>query len=106
METKLITVMITAPDASVAERLARVLVEERLAACVNHVRDVLSVFRWEGKVRRDAEDLLIVKTTAAALEAVEARVVELHPYSVPEVVALPVLGGHRPYLDWVEDEVG
>jgi periplasmic divalent cation tolerance protein len=97
--------MITAPDASVAERLARTLVEERLAACVNHVRDILSVFRWEGQVRRDAEDLLIVKTTAEALEALEARVAELHPYSVPEVIAMPVVGGHRPYMDWVEEEV-
>ena len=105
MNAELLTVFVTAPDAEVAERLGRTLVEERLAACVNIVSDVLSVYRWEGEVQRDAEALLIVKTTADALAALEARTVELHPYTVPEVIALPVVGGHGPYMDWVRAEV-
>ena len=96
----------TAPDADVAERLARTLVTERLAACANVVRDVVSVYRWEGEVRRDSEALVILKTTAAALGSLESRAVELHPYDVPEVLAVPVLGGHGPYLDWIRAEVG
>ena len=105
MKTELVTVFMTAPDGEVAERLGRTLVEERLAACANIVPEVASVYRWEGEVRRDAEALVIVKTTADTLAALEARVVELHPYTVPEVIALPVVGGHGPYMDWVRAEV-
>ncbi len=106
LDTDLVTVFMTAPDAEVAERLARTLVTERLAACANVVRDVVSVYRWEGEVRRDSEVLVILKTTAAALDSLESRAVELHPYDVPEVLAVPVLGGYGPYLEWIRAEVG
>ena len=96
----------TAPDAEVAERLARTLVDERLAACANIVPGVVSVYRWEGEVQRDSEVLVILKTSAEVLDDLESRAVELHPYDVPEVLALPVRGGHEPYLDWVRAEVG
>ena len=105
MATDVRTILLTAPDAETAERLGRVLVEERLAACANVVPGVVSVFRWEGAVQREAEALVIVKTVAARVEEVRARVVELHPYDVPEVLVLPVLGGHAPYLAWVAEEV-
>jgi periplasmic divalent cation tolerance protein len=99
------TILLTAPDVDTAERLGRALVEERLAACANVVPGVVSIFRWRGEVQREAEALVIVKTTAARVEAVRARVVALHPYDVPEVLVLPVLGGHEPYLQWVRAEV-
>ena len=105
MHTELLTVFMTAPDVEVAERMGRILVEERLIACANVVQDVLSLYRWEGEVQRDSEALVIMKTTADALAALEARVVELHPYDVPEVLALPVLGGHGAYMEWVRAEV-
>jgi len=100
------TVLITAPDAEVGERIGRALVDERLAACANLVPGVTSVFHWEGTVQRSEEALLILKTTAARFEALEARVLELHPYDVPEVLALDVRDGHAPYLAWVRGEVG
>lgn len=97
-------VLITAPANEDAERIARLLVEERLAACVNIVPKVLSVYRWEGAVQSDAESLLIVKTRADRLSELEARVRSIHPYSVPEIVALRVTGGNPAYIDWVFTE--
>ena len=98
-------VLTTAPDTEVAERIARVLVEERFAACANVLPGVTSVFRWEGAVQREAEVLVFLKTTHDGVGALEDRLVELHPYDVPEVLALAVPGGHEPYLDWVRAEV-
>jgi periplasmic divalent cation tolerance protein len=106
MATDVRTILLTAPDADVAERVGRALVAERLAACANIVPGVVSLFRWEGRIQREAEVLVIVKTTDDRVEDLCARVVELHPYQVPEVLVLPVLAGHPPYLDWVRGEVG
>jgi len=105
MATDVCTVLLTAPDAEVAERVGRALVEERLAACANIVPGVVSVFRWGGRVQREAEVIVIVKTTDQRVEDLRARVVELHPYQVPEILVLPVLVGHAPYLEWVRGEV-
>jgi len=105
MVSEVRTILLTAPDVDVAERVGRALVEERLAACANIVPGVVSLFRWEGEVQREAEVLVIVKTTDERVEDVRARVVELHPYQVPEVLVLPVVAGHAPYLDWVREEV-
>ena len=91
-----------APD---AERIARALVEERLAACVNVVPGVVSIYRWKGKVEQEAELLLVIKTLAPRVEALKARLLELHPYELPEVVVLPIGGGHAPYLAWIEEQV-
>lgn len=99
--TDLVVVYITAPDVEVAARIGRTLVEEGLAACCNLVPGVRSIYRWKGKVHEDAEVLMIVKTRAALMEALSARVVALHPYAVPEVIALPIINGHASYLDWV-----
>lgn len=106
MGTDLRTIFMTAPDGATAELLARALVEERLAACVQVVPGVVSLYRWEGELHRDAENLMIAKTTAERVERLRARVVELHPYDVPEVLVLEVEDGHQPYLDWVRAEVG
>ena len=95
-------VLVTAP-ADAGPELARKLVEERLAACVNQIPGVRSVYRWEGKVVEDEEVLLVIKTTEERLAALMKRVPELHPYQVPEVLALPVAQGHPPYLAWLAE---
>ena len=94
----------TCPDRDVADRIARVLVEERLAACVNRLPGVESTYRWNGAVSVDEEVLLVIKTSHARYAALEARIVALHPYEVPEVVAIVIAAGHAPYLDWIARE--
>ena len=97
-------VLITAPnEPETAKKLARALVEERLAACVNLVPGLTSVYRWQGEIIEDGEILLIAKTTEARLAALMARVPELHPYEVPEILALEVKDGHPPYLAWLKE---
>ena len=99
-------VLITAPDAEAGVRLARCLVEERLAACVNVVPGVRSIYRYEGRVHDDPEVLLIAKTRSERIEMLTERVNALHPYDLPEVVALPGVGGSALYLEWVRTESG
>lgn len=99
--TKHIAVFVTAPPDKAGE-LARGLVEARLAACVNILSGVRSIYSWKGEICDDAEALMVIKTRAELLEALRQKVVELHPYEVPEVIALPIVGGHAPYLEWVE----
>lgn len=94
----------TAPSREVAERVASTVVEERLAACANIVPGITSIYRWQGEVQKDVETLIVFKTTERVLAALERRIVELHPYDVPELVSLPVGGGHEPYLAWVRAE--
>jgi len=96
-------VLVTAPDAEHARRVARALVEERLVACANLVPGVTSVYRWEGAVQEDAEVLLVLKTRAGRLEALEARLGELHPYDVPEFVAIEPGHVGALYLAWLLD---
>jgi periplasmic divalent cation tolerance protein len=102
---EIVVVMVTAPSAEVGERIAAAVVPEHLAACVNIVPGLRSIFVWQGKVEDEREVLLLMKTRADRLGALEARVRELHPYTVPEFIALPVVAGHRPYLAWVADSV-
>ncbi|MEB2837100.1 MAG: divalent-cation tolerance protein CutA [Desulfurococcales archaeon] len=97
-------VLVTAPP-SEAERLARALVERRLAACVNVVPGLRSVYWWEGRVEEAEESLLIIKTSGSALDSLLEAVKELHPYEVPEAIALPVEAGLGDYLEWVLSEV-
>lgn len=96
-----LVVLVTAPSAAAAARIARALVGERLAACGNVVPGLRSIFRWEGKVRGQAEALLVIKTTRRRFPALRARVLALHPYQVPEILALPVEAGDAAYLDWI-----
>ena len=88
-----------------AERLSRILLEQRLCACANLVADVRSVFRWDGQTQTDDEILLIAKNTLDALGAFKRVFAANHSYDVPEIVALPVVGGNDTYLDWVRAEV-
>jgi periplasmic divalent cation tolerance protein len=96
-------VLVTAPDLEVARSLARVLVEARLAACVNLVPGVRSLYRWEGEVQEDQEVLLVVKTRADRGAALTSRLLDLHPYDVPEVLELSAVGGNEAYLRWVRE---
>jgi periplasmic divalent cation tolerance protein len=89
------------PDAASAETIAAALVGEKLAACVNRVPGIRSTYRWQGKVTTNDEELLLIKTTADRFEVLKARLLELHPYELPELVAVPVAHGHGAYLDWV-----
>lgn len=98
-------VYITAPDEPEARRIGRELVERGLAACVNVVPLVRSIYRWEGRVVEEGEALLLVKTLPGALERLEQAVRELHPYSVPAISAIPVERLHDPYLRWMQDVV-
>lgn len=100
-----IAILIACPVGEPAAALARGLVEAGLAACVNHLPGMRSTYRWKGEVVTDAEDLLVVKTTREAFAAVETFVVEHHTYEVPEIVALPLVEGHAPYLAWLEASV-
>ena len=100
----LAVVLMTVPDGATGERLARALVEERLIACANLVPGVTSVYRWEGEVRSDTELLVVMKTRAGLLERLFERAAALHPYEVPELIALDVVGGSRPYCGWVRAE--
>jgi len=97
---------VTAPDADVAARLGRTLVEEGLCACVNIVPGVRSIYRWQGKICDDAEVLCLCKTRPALFERVRARIAELHPYDVPEILAFRVDDGSAPYLAWLRESTG
>ncbi len=101
VSASVVVVISTLPNPEKAAEIARVLVEERLAACVNLVPQVRSIYRWKGEICDEPETLAIAKTTQDRAEALHARLIELHPYEVPEVLALAVSGGHAPYLDWV-----
>jgi periplasmic divalent cation tolerance protein len=97
-------VLTTVPDAEVGARLARALVAERLAACVNLVPGVQSFYRWQGQLEEAAELLLVVKTRADRSAALAARIQALHPYELPEVLELAPSGGSAAYLDWLRRE--
>ena len=94
----------TAPDLATARALADALVGERLAACVNLLPGLESVYRWQGQVERGEEVLLLIKTTRTCLPALQARIVALHPYELPEVLAVESAGGLPAYLDWIASE--
>jgi periplasmic divalent cation tolerance protein len=102
MTSQVLIVLCTCPDAEVAGRIATALVGEGLAACVNALPGVTSVYLWEGSVQTDTEVQLLIKTTAARLPALTDRVRAMHPYELPEVIAVPVTGGLPDYLQWVQ----
>lgn len=98
-----LTVFITAPDKESGKRVARHLLEKRLAACVN-ITPVSSMYWWEGKLEESDEVLLIAKTTTDKLEELVKEAKAVHPYQVPEIIAVPIVGGYKEYLGWVEKE--
>lgn len=102
--TDTLLVYVTVPDEETAVRIGRAVVEEHLAACVNVVPAIRSLYWWEGSLQEDAESLMLIKTTQQAFEALRQRIVQLHPYSVPCITALSIQDGHPPYLEWVRSE--
>jgi periplasmic divalent cation tolerance protein len=96
-----VVVFVTAPTADKAAEIARTLVEEKLAACGNVIPAVRSIYRWEGKVHDEAEALLVLKAPRKRLQELSDRVVQLHPYELPEVIGVPIEGGSEKYIDWI-----
>jgi periplasmic divalent cation tolerance protein len=97
-----VTVFVTSPPEKAAE-MAGVLVQDRLAACVNIIPAVRSIYSWKGEVCDEGEALMVIKTRADLIDPLRERVVELHPYDVPEVIAIPIVSGHAPYLKWIDE---
>jgi periplasmic divalent cation tolerance protein len=100
-----IVVFITTADSEEAARLADMLIGQRLAACVQILPEIESVYRWQGKIERQKEVLLIAKTTSSRFEALEREVRTIHSYETPEIVALPLTVGSAPYLEWLNSSV-
>jgi periplasmic divalent cation tolerance protein len=105
MPDPVVIALSTCPDEGVARQIAQALVTEGLAACVNRVPGVVSTYSWDGALQEDGEILLIIKTTAGRIGQLEARLKALHPYEVPELVAVPATGGNERYLEWVRQGV-
>ena len=99
----MIVVLVTCPNRRAAERIGRTLVDERLAACANILPGLTSIYRWQGEICRDRELLLLLKTRRTRFAALARRVREMHPYSVPEILGLPVSFGSPPYVAWVAE---
>lgn len=97
-------VMTTLPDRESAEKLARHVVEQRLAACANVLAECTSSYRWRGKLEAAREVPVMIKTTRARYAELERAIQETHPYELPEVVAVPVAAGLERYLDWIDSE--
>ena len=104
MENEYIIVLITTPNQETSEMIANTLLENKLAACVNLVGPILSFYTWEGDINRDEEMLLIVKSRAELFESELIPAVQaVHPYDIPEIIALPILMGSADYLAWIDD---
>lgn len=93
-------VLVTAPDQSVAEAIAKTLVSEKLAACVNFT-PIHSIYTWEGQLESAPEWQLVIKTDLSRFSTLETRIQQIHPYEVPEIIAIPLITGSKPYLEWI-----
>ncbi|NPA58396.1 MAG: divalent-cation tolerance protein CutA [Aquificae bacterium] len=101
-----LVVFITCPDKETGRRIAFGLVENRLAACVNIIPGLNSIYFWQGKIEDDSEVLLVVKTRQELFEKLEKFVKENHPYTVPEIIGMPVVKGSAEYLNWIDETTG
>ncbi len=99
-----LVVLITVPKEK-GEELSGFIIQNKLGACVNRVEEVSSIYWWKGKVERDTESLLIVKTSSGRFGELLRRVKEVHPYTVPEIIALPIVAGNEDYLKWIEESL-
>ncbi len=104
-ETQAIVVLVTASSPEEAEKIARALLDQKKAACVNVVRQINSSYWWQGKLESSQESLLIIKSSQKLLPEIIEVVKKLHSYQVPEIIALPVIGGNPDYLDWIKQTV-
>lgn len=105
-KTDVLLVLVTVPDRRTAEQIAAKLVEDRLAACVNVVDNLTSFYRWDDKLNRDQELLLMIKTTKKVFESLKETIISIHPYDLPEIIGIEVTDGLEGYLRWVLNEVG
>lgn len=101
-----IVVFITAPNEDEAARISKTIVEERLAGCVNIVRGIRSIYTWQGKIEDESEALMIVKTQKGLFESLSKRIKEVHSYTVPEIIAIPIINGSEDYLKWLKEVTG
>ena len=101
-----IVVFITASDEDEAAKIAKALVESRLAGCVNIIKDIRSIYSWQGKIEDEKEVLMVVKTQKALFDPLMEKVKELHSYTVPEIIALPIVEGSEDYLKWLKEVTG
>lgn len=101
MSDKAIIVFVTTPSHSDAADIARTIVSERLAACVNIIPGIRSIFYWEEKVQDEQETLMIIKSSAELFEDLKKRIIMTHPYSVPEIISVEIQQGHQEYLNWI-----
>jgi periplasmic divalent cation tolerance protein len=98
-----LVVYITAPNEDEASKIARTLVEEKLAGCVNIVPGIRSIYSWQGKIEDEKEVLMIVKTRLKLFNALKGKVIDMHSYSVPEIIALPIVEGSDEYIKWLKE---
>ena len=105
MSNNYIVILCTVPDKETALKISRTLVSERLAACCNIIPSLTSIYFWEGKMQEDDEHLLLIKTRSEKFHALQKRIEQIHPYQVPEILALPVVQGNESYLNWVNENV-
>ena len=103
-ENSSIIILVTCPDVKTAKRVASSIIRKRLAACVNIITGVRSVYRWKGKVEETTEKLLFIKSSRRLLNKITQDVKQNHPYQIPEIIALPIIGGSREYLQWLAKE--
>lgn len=99
-----VVIAVTVPDETEGRRIAKVLVEERLVACVNIIPGITSIYHWKGEICEDGEALLWIKTREALIPSLQERILQLHPYEVPEIISLAISGGSKDYLSWILEE--
>ena len=105
MPTNLQLVLCTVPDRECAEQIAEALVAEQLAACVNIIPGIVSIYRWKGNIENDEELLLLIKTSQGTYESLEQRIRALHPYELPEIIAVSIQAGQKDYIKWIENSL-
>jgi periplasmic divalent cation tolerance protein len=97
--------MTTLSDEALAQELATMLMTRKLAACINILPQMTSVYEWEGKVEQDTEHLLLIKTEQHRIDELQKTILDWHPYELPEIVVVPIVGGYEPYLTWISKSV-
>jgi periplasmic divalent cation tolerance protein len=100
-----IVILITASKKEEARKIAAKLLKEKLVACVNIMDKVESFFWWQGKIDKAAESLMVIKSTKAKFKKIVKSVLSAHSYTVPEIIAFPIIAGHKPYLDWIDASI-
>ncbi len=104
MREEYIVVYVTTPNEKTAKKIAKEVLEKRLAACINIIPNIYSTYRWRGRIEEDQEALMIIKTRRGLFDILAKTIKEKHPYEVPEVIGIPIIEGYNAYLEWIRDE--